>query len=424
MIKSFVNVGILCILWHIILLGLAFGLEPESILIVANTRMAGSADIARYYQQKRSIPEGNYLGISMSFTDEMSRDEFDIIKRKILDKISKLVLKQGSKEIEALVLCYGVPLRVSPSPTSKSEQEHVRYLQKKMESSRVQGEGAEDLNRKSIKEIQLRINQLQHKSELASVDSELALINFGKYSLQDWIPNPLFSTQSTIVTDNRLEGLADKQQSHGGGTPVLLVARLDGPDTQTVYRLIDDSLSVEKDGLQGIAYFDARWPEQKSGTAVSAYQHYDNSIHAAARLVSSQMNVVVDDQPQLFGAGACPQAALYCGWYSLGRYIDSFSWQKGAVGYHIASSECVHLRKAGNTQWCANMLSRGVAAVIGPVAEPYVQGFPLPEVFFRELVVNKKSVGESYMAALPYLSWRMVLVGDPLYTPFLHCERK
>ena len=52
---------------------------------------------------------------------------------------------------------------------------------------------------------------------------------------------------------------------------------------------------------------------------------------------------------------------------------------------------------------------------IGPVGEPYVQSFPLPEIFFNFLTKGKLTLAESYLVSLPYLSWKQVLVGDPLY---------
>jgi len=55
------------------------------------------------------------------------------------------------------------------------------------------------------------------------------------------------------------------------------------------------------------------------------------------------------------------------------------------------------------------------AATIGPVGEPYVQAFPVPRIFFDFLTEGYLTLAESYIISLPYLSWKMVLVGDPLY---------
>jgi len=169
--------------------------------------------------------------------------------------------------------------------------------------------------------------------------------------------------------------------------------------------------------LQGKGYFDARWPLPE-GRRLSGYALYDAAIHAAARLVGRRMPVRLDAREALFGPGECDHAALYCGWYSLGRYIDSFIWSKGAIGYHIASSECTTLKDTSSQVWCLKMLEKGAVATIGPVYEPYVEGFPLPDIFFGHLVEGAMSLGECYLISLPYLSWQMVLIGDPMYQPF------
>ena len=64
------------------------------------------------------------------------------------------------------------------------------------------------------------------------------------------------------------------------------------------------------------------------------------------------------------------------------------------------------------------MLEDGAAATVGPVSEPYLQAFPVPEVFFGTLLDGYYTLAETYFLSLPYISWQMVLVGDPLYRPF------
>ncbi len=132
-------------------------------------------------------------------------------------------------------------------------------------------------------------------------------------------------------------------------------------------------------------------------------------------LKEQRINVVLNDVNDLFQKGQCPDAALYCGWYSLAKYIDSFKWSKGSVGYHIASSECTTLKNAYSQVWCKKMLDNGIVATIGPVGEPYVQAFPVPEIFFHFLTEGYLTLAESYIISIPYISWKMVLVGDPLY---------
>jgi uncharacterized protein (TIGR03790 family) len=205
---------------------------------------------------------------------------------------------------------------------------------------------------------------------------------------------------------------------------VMVVSRLDGPTDPIVRRMIDDSLHAEKEGLSGRAYFDARWPDPGNKTDLTAfkdgYAFYDRAIHSAARLVekSGRMPVTIDSKDSLFQPGQCPNAALYCGWYSLGHYVDAFTWARGAVGFHIASSECQTLKSKESQVWCKKMLEKGVAATLGPVAEPYVQAFPIPDVFFGLLLDGQLSLAECYALSNPFWSWQMVLIGDPLYRPF------
>ncbi len=107
---------------------------------------------------------------------------------------------------------------------------------------------------------------------------------------------------------------------------MILVSRLDGPTAGIVRRIIDDSLETEKEGLKGVAYFDARWADP-GNKELSGYAFYDRSIHQAAKRVekSGRMPMVLDSKESLFQPGECPKAALYCGWYSLGNYVDAFT---------------------------------------------------------------------------------------------------
>ena len=105
------------------------------------------------------------------------------------------------------------------------------------------------------------------------------------------------------------------------------------------------------------------------------------------------IEVVLNTGPELFKAGECPDAALYCGWYSLAKYVDAFDWQRGAVAYHLASSEAATLRDPGSQVWCKKMIEDGVAATIGPVYEPYLMAFPRPEQFFGLLLEGRPHAG-------------------------------
>ena len=193
-----------------------------------------------------------------------------------------------------------------------------------------------------------------------------------------------------------------------------VVKAVDGPNCAIAKGLIDKALVAEQTGLTGTAYIDSRGLFGRD-----AYGYYDQSLRDLAMLVRLRTTLAVQEESTqaLFPPGSCPQAALYCGWYSLRKYIDAFRFVDGAVGYHIASFEAVNLHDPNSSEWCPALLMHGITATLGPVAEPYLAAFPEPRAFFNELFDGRCLV-EAYYHTNPFNSWRILLIGDPLYTPF------
>lgn len=104
--------------------------------------------------------------------------------------------------------------------------------------------------------------------------------------------------------------------------------------------------------------------------------------------------------------------------HSLRKYVDAFDFVPGAIACHIASFEAASLKSPGETGWCKNLLDDGAAATLGPVAEPYLQAFPLATDFFGLLLTGRFTLVECYAASIPFNSWMLMLLGDPLYQPF------
>jgi uncharacterized protein (TIGR03790 family) len=194
----------------------------------------------------------------------------------------------------------------------------------------------------------------------------------------------------------------------------LMVCRLDGPGYDIAQGLIDKALAAEAHGLAGTACIDSR-----GLTSKDMYGYYDESLRQLATLtwLRTALPVKEEQTGALFEPNSCPKTALYCGWYSLQKYVDAFDFVDGAVGYHVASFEAASLRDPKSTQWCPAMLRDGITATLGPVNEPYLHAFPEPRIFFTALYDGHCLV-EAYYLTQPLLSWQMVLIGDPLYTPF------
>lgn len=387
----------------------ASALEPAEVAVVANRFVEESVDLARYYMEKRGIPKENLIKIDTTEKESCSREDYD---EDIAEPVRDFLHKRP--DIRCLVTLYGVPLKVGPPALTREEKKELDGLQSQQQGLREELKAQAEKKQPENKELKARLDgleaqlkELRKGDQGAAVDSELALVSAESHPLKMWVPNPYF-----LGFQNQFLPIKKKD--------VLLVARLDGPSEAIVKRVIDDSLAAEATGLSGKAYFDARWLKSQKKD-LQGYAFYDQSLHLAAervRLLKPQLPVVLNDKSALFQPGEAPDAALYCGWYSLSRYVDAFDWHPGAVGYHIASGECATLRPGSSQGWCKRMLEDGVAATIGPVAEPYVQAFPVPEFFFRALLDGYYSLVEAYFLGLPYLSWQMVLVGDPLYQPF------
>lgn len=501
-------------------------LGPEDLMVVFNHNVPESREVAAYYAKKRGVPRGNLLGVKVSAGESMSRGEYD---RELAPEVRRHVAAMrlaGRKP--AVLLVYGIPLRVGAAELTRAEQDLQRLAGEQAEKStsqtwarlqeleglliRVPGKPRAAGNRPSSKEVfslaarvlpraqevlgrsadsqvspatRTRMaalaaeltgrapggqpeagktpqgeaegegaalpdglsgpgaNRLQPGAGLAAqarqwgaqvrnahgllgelrfwehlqrlygrpqtgaaVDSELSLMLVENYPKVHWLPNPLnlhFEKEPAMQRFRQA---------------VVMVGRLDGPTPRIARRLVDDALKTEARGLTGVCYLDARG--LKGEPAPGSYAWFDHHLERLAGLMKehSTLKVVLDRRPGLFLAGSCPRAALYCGWYSLAKYVASCSWEPGAVAYHVASAEATTLRSPGSQVWCKRMLEEGVAATLGPVAEPYLSAFPLPDEFFPLLLKGELSLLEVYYRTVPHLSWQMVLIGDPLYRPF------
>jgi uncharacterized protein (TIGR03790 family) len=410
----------------------AWALSPADVFILVNKNVPASREVADYYCTRRGVPKENVVALDLPAGEDISRRDYT----------SKLVaplraeLKERRDKVKVLLCVYGVPLRVGRQEPSADEKEEYDNL-------RTPVEALQDLLRHAADEIACREHQhheaphlvpddavRQHREQVdakrqelhileqrrrhlswaeseACVDSELSLLWWDDYELRRFLPNLL----NWQVPDKR----RDEKP------PMLMTARLDGPSVALVKGLVDQALEVEKKGLEGKVYVDARKIAYDATKDPGyGYGGYDESLREMARLLEreAKLPVTLDDEPALFAPGSCPECALYCGWYSLANYVPCCRFVRGAVAYHIASSEAVSLRNPDSKYWCKCLLQDGVAATLGPVAEPYTIGFPKPAEFFGFLVTGEYTLVECYHRTALLTSWMTVLVGDPLYNPY------
>ncbi|MFN0017368.1 MAG: TIGR03790 family protein [Pirellulaceae bacterium] len=413
----------------------ALALEPAGVFLLVNKNMPASQEVAEHYCAKRGVPKENIVALDLPSGEDIGRKDFD---EKLAGPLRE-ALKEKKDQAKVLLAVYGVPLRVGSPDLTEEEKAELTKLDAELALSKTEIERLEKLvsiaeaehkekNSDETKEALAARKQeldaakrkqqpLQGKREQlvrsgrfdsrAAVDSELMLLWWDKIELRGWVNNPLYWQ----IPEN-VRATASK---------TLLTCRLDGPTPEIAKRLVDDALEAEKEGLQGKVYIDARGiGYDPKGDAGFGYGGYDQSMRDMADLLKDEakLEVILDDKGELFAVEACPDCSLYCGWYSHANFIDSCRFKKGAVAWHLASSEAVSLRQEGSKLWCKNLLEKGACATLGPVAEPFTIGFPKPAEFFGSLATGKYTLVESYGRTVMLTSWMGTLIGDPLYNPF------
>lgn len=342
----------------------------KQVLVVYRSDSKESKRIAQHYTEKRSVPAENFCKVSHlgDSTEYITRDDFE---RKLQKQVVACLEKTGKSKILYILLSYGFPFRISGMPTGYGE----------------------------------------------AVDQYLQI----PFDTTPWARpnNPYFSNNDVKANRyNDFQSLAEFRRQRPT-TFLYSVWRLDAPNRTIASALVDRAVEAEGKGASGIAYFDRKYgPIKDVGPTGSGLGDW-RLLRAAEFARKAGFKVVEDDKGEEFGTAPaplrCPNAVLYAGWYSLNNYNDAFDWAPGAVGVHIDSASCANPRVGKN--WCANALAKGVTITSGAVAEPYLEGLPLPDGLVWDLL-HGANVGDAFLRNTRWLRWMVINVGDPLYTPF------
>lgn len=355
-------------------------LAPATI-VVFNQDVPESVELAKFYAQKRGIARDHLVGLSISRTEEISRDEYDTMIRNPLraafkerkwwtlnePRDGKITI--ASNSIRFVAVMKGVPLKirgVENYPGDKS-----------------------------------RAAPIGNRND-ASVDSEIATLGAFTDQISGALPNPYYQSYRPMAeVDN---------------SAVLLVCRLDAPSAETVRRMIVDAIEAEKIGLWGRAYVDGA---HNTGPGLGAGDKWLAEIPPQLRKVG--IPIIYDDSPAIFPEGyPMTDCALYFGWYAdkiAGPFTQfDFAFARGAVAVHIHSFSASTLRDE-QANWTGPLLAKGAAAAIGNVYEPYLQLTSHLNIFSDRLLHGFTFAESAYMS-VQSLSWMSVMVGDPLYRPY------
>lgn len=373
--------------------GAAFAESGESVVVIYNSLIRESKEVAEHYAQQRNVPSKQLLGLELPKTETMTRAQFREQLQKPTAKwledegFFKFKLDSGGTngpahwrvneaKIRYAVLCFGVPLRVLEDDSIRETNEQLPP------GARRNG---------------------------AAVDSELVMLPMNDFKLPVTGPlgNPFLAATNAAAL-NPVSG-------------ILLVARLDGPTADIAMKLVDKAIQAEKDGLWGRSYFDMR-------SITNGYKIGDDMMRQAAESARRfGFDVVVDNKPETFPPDfPMSQIALYGGWYdenvSGPLLASTVEFMPGAVAYHLHSFSAATLR-SNNTHWVGPLLAKGVTATMGCVDEPFIDGTPDFGVFVDRFL-HGFSFGEAAWAGAPVVSWQTTVIGDPLYRPFARHPRE
>lgn len=354
-------------------------------LVIYNQNVADSRKLAAYYAGKRNIPFENLIGMKCSTEEIITRSEY---KKTILEPLRKQFDANGWWE------------------RKEDAQGKLRAVHTKMKFAaimfgmplKVESSVSEDLKQKSS------TNLGPENNDAASIDSEIACLSMDLTKLSGAAGNPYFRS-----TDR-------------GGTPeILLTSRIDGPNYATAKRLIDDAIAVEGSGLWGMALIDIANLAKEKG---AAYKIGDDWLETCSEFYRKAGIPTLVDRfstrvPKGYPLGK--DIILYFGWYTQnaqGPFIDqNFQFKRGAVAAHIHSYSASTLRTTLKN-WSGPLLSRGACAVLGNVYEPFLQMSTHLDLFNARFLAGFTFAEASWIAT-PVFSWMQVMIGDPLYQPFI-----
>lgn len=372
--------------------------EPsEEVVVLYNRKMPQSKSVADHYVKQRQIPADRVIGVRLPEAEAISRKDYqNLLEQPFLRELKKrkLIVLGGARPLVGgkgagnlrcrvrsaafryVVLCYGVPTRIKEDSSMK--------------------ESAEGLHKN------LARNE-------AAVDSELACLPLAGYRRLGPLSNPFYAATNAALL----------HPTNG----VLLVSRVDGPDSNIARGLVDKALLAESYGLWGRAYFDLR------GITEGGYVLGDRWIGDAASVCQQAgFEVDVDRKSGTIPAGyPMSHVAFYAGWYDA-EVSGPFSrkeveFMPGALAYHLHSFSADVVRSR-TRRWVGPLLNAGATATLGCVSEPYLRGTPNVSMLFDRFIRAGFSFAEAAFVSQGSISWQVLALGDPVYRPFSKTTRE
>ena len=351
--------------------------SAQNVLVVINEQSPESREIGEYYIQKRQIPPANAVRLQLPLTDDIDRGTY---QSKIEAPLLGWFTRNGAWDrILYIVLTKGVPLRIAGT-TGQS-------------------------------------------GTIASVDSELTLLYRKMMGvgivLNASIRNPYYVEE---VPNDGFKPFTHEKYD------IYLVTRLDAFTVAQAKALVDRAMAPSRSGE---IVLDGRI---EVGQATPGNSWLERAAGALGRINGWKDRVMLDTSGKRAGRGE--NLLGYYSWGSNDIVIQTagapeLKFNPGALAAMFVSTDARTFRQppegwqpgtrtafAGTNQSLTGELIRqGATGAAGHVSEPYLIASIRPDILFPAYV-SGMNLAESFYAAMPFLSWQTVVIGDPLCAPF------
>src|SRR5688572_15328673 len=338
--------------------------SADNVLLLVNENSDDSKAIAKYYAEKRKLPAINVCRIRTTEAEVVSRDLFE---REILKPVAKYLKSNHLQDqILYIVTTRGIPLVV---------------------------EGADGPN-----------------GDLASVDSELIQVYryllFGTYEFHGRTENPYFSVEF------------DRESFRPflrRDFDIYLVTRLAGYSAIDSALLVDRAFSAE---VGGTFCFDLASTQQTTEA--------DWLKRAASSLEQAGLKVTLEHTGMVLNPPTAVQGYVNQGSAdpASSSGIPRFQWLPGAIVtiFDKITAKTFQRTDSKKEDWssgniAALFVENGATGFGGYIADPTLDGYIRPQILFPAYAAGY-NLAEAYYAATRYISWRQVVVGDPLAAPY------
>ncbi len=342
-----------------------------------NDTVQDSLEIANYYKNKRSIPNGNVIGVSAPLTEVITRAQYNTLKSAVEAAITSAGLENTAKY---LVLIKGMPLKIYPDNGTV----------------------------------------MQQVSDKASVDSSMTLLYQTHHGNGYFYGNPYYNADSGHTLNYRFKPNSIMFEGAGnfGEGLKFLVTRLDGFTVAEVKGMIDRAYNAD---TTGSGYY-----------VMDGYQtigQYDRMESAETNLNTLQKNIY----PSPFSRGitaitTAPGSVM--GYSSYGKYSGlpadyygttlDFTYLNGAVTstYESWANYTYTEDNTGTSPYelhgqVAQFIRAGGSGGIGNVYEPFSWSIANESIWMPLYSIGYTWADAAYMS-LPVIDWTTVVTGDPL----------